>query len=61
MDAALATPDVDTCLLSQYESQLNDEKTEINCVSREILALETEDPALTGQESDLQKHTSRSL
>ena len=55
VDAALTAPDVDTCLLSQYDSQLSDTKSDIACVSRDILSLETEDPALSALESELRK------
>ena len=55
VDTALASSDVDTCLLSQYECQLNDIKSELTCISRDILSLDADDPDLSGLESELGK------
>ena len=55
VDSTASGPDVDTCLLHQYESQLSDLKTELTCVSRDILALDTDDDSLSKLESELRK------
>ena len=56
VDAEIAKSTVDYCLLQQHEDQLNDIKTELSSIARDILALEVDDAPLSTLEDKLSQH-----